>query len=263
MNPHRRRVLAALPAALALPGIAAFARPAAALAGPPGVARLDVQASDVLAGFYETLVPAFERWWIAQGRGPVVVRTGFGAPGDGEALPLSTRMVLVVRRGNPRGVRGWGDLARTDVATVVADPARSDEGRWAREAVEHGALALGGGAEAARAFAQRVTASADGSGRDAREARHAFALRGVGDVLITAEAEARALVGADGRGSLALIEGPEPGPWVTPRVVLRATADATASPVIEGFRTFHRLPAARALALAHGWRAAPVGVPQA
>lgn len=276
MNRSRRHWLRALPAAvsapaLSMPALALLARPAMGASAPTGrapdgLARLEVQASDALAGFYEALVPAFERWWIAQGRGPVLVRTRFGAPGDGEPLPLATRMVLVVRRGNPRRVHGWSDLARADVHRVVADPTRSDEGRWARDAAEHWARAQAGaqaGApEAARAFAQRAIGAADGSGRNALDARHAFALRGVGDVLITAEAEARALIGADGRGSLALVE-PTDAPWVSPRVVLRDPADDPGSPVIEAFRVFHHIPAARALAVARGWRAAPGTAPQA
>ena len=39
-------------------------------------------------------------------------------------------MAIVTRKGNPKGVKDWGDLARPDVFTVCANPKTAGGARW-------------------------------------------------------------------------------------------------------------------------------------
>jgi sulfate transport system substrate-binding protein len=46
------------------------------------------------------------------------------------SVPWYSTIVFVVRRGNPRGVHGWADLARADVTIVTPNPRTSGGARW-------------------------------------------------------------------------------------------------------------------------------------
>jgi sulfate/thiosulfate transport system substrate-binding protein len=97
--------------------------------------------------------------------------------------------VLVVPKGNPKGIEGWGDLVRDDVKVITADPASSGAARWNVLAAYSQAIAAGKSEEEAQAYLEKLfgnVAQWAGSGREATEAFD----KGVGDVLITYENEA-------------------------------------------------------------------------
>lgn len=102
-------------------------------------------------------------------------------------------VVLAVRKGNPKGIRDWADLARPDVRVVTPDPARSGGGIWNACAV-YGAALRGhagvpaGDPAAARAFLQQVMANVVARAPNASESFRSFH-DGEGDVAITYESE--------------------------------------------------------------------------
>ncbi|MDR0536271.1 MAG: sulfate ABC transporter substrate-binding protein [Puniceicoccales bacterium] len=105
------------------------------------------------------------------------------------SVPFYTTFVFLVRKGNPKGVRGWGDLFRPDVALVLPDPRHSSVGQWAYLAAWADALGRAGGVGKAReavfAFYKNAVSlhgSADG-------AAEAFLRGGAGDVLVLLECE--------------------------------------------------------------------------
>lgn len=118
---------------------------------------------------------------------------GVVAPGSWRRLPYGgvvnrTPFVLVVRRGNPKNVHDFSDLARPGVRVVHPDPMTSGGANWALLA-EYGAAARrhpGGerqaGFEALRGVWRHVVAQA----ASARAARTQFE-NGFGDVLVTYE----------------------------------------------------------------------------
>ena len=103
-----------------------------------------------------------------------------------------TPFVILVRPGNPRGIRDFADLARPGIGVVHADPLTSGGANWAILA-EYGAGALsagGGPAEGEKLLAgiwKNVVAQAS----SARAAKTQFD-SGFGDALITYEQEALA-----------------------------------------------------------------------
>jgi len=108
-----------------------------------------------------------------------------------DASPYTTTSVFLVRKGNPKQIRDWSDLARPGLAVIVPNPKTSGNGRYTYLAAWGYALQKpGNGEAAAREFVARVFANVpvlDGGGRGATTT---FTQRGIGDVLVTFENEA-------------------------------------------------------------------------
>ncbi|MDC4223749.1 MAG: substrate-binding domain-containing protein [Candidatus Manganitrophus sp.] len=101
-----------------------------------------------------------------------------------------TPMILIVRRGNPKGLSSFEALGQPGVGIVHPDPQTSGGALWALLA-EYGAFALpeGGSPDAAHAGMIDLWRNVIILGSSARAARTQFEM-GFGDVLITYEQEA-------------------------------------------------------------------------
>src|SRR5213076_1985298 len=44
--------------------------------------------------------------------------------------PYTSTIVFLVRKGNPKGIRDWGDLAKPGIAVVTPNPKTSGGARW-------------------------------------------------------------------------------------------------------------------------------------
>jgi sulfate transport system substrate-binding protein len=115
-----------------------------------------------------------------------------------DASPYTTTSVFLVRKGNPKQIKDWSDLARPGLAVIVPNPKTSGNGRYTYLAawgyalmkVPAGTQSAGAGETAAKEFVTKVFANVpllDGGGRGATTT---FTQRGVGDVLVTFENEA-------------------------------------------------------------------------
>ena len=107
---------------------------------------------------------------------------------DGSA-PNTSVTVILVRQGNPKGIRGWNDLGRAGVSVVVPNPKTSGNGRYTYLAAWGSAVQGGASPEVARALVGRIFANVpvlDGGGRAATTT---FAQRQIGDALVTFESE--------------------------------------------------------------------------
>ncbi|MGE0881056.1 MAG: sulfate ABC transporter substrate-binding protein [Acidimicrobiia bacterium] len=109
--------------------------------------------------------------------------------GANKGIVTRSVVVLVTRKGNPKKVTGWDDLAKPGISIVTPNPSSSGAARWNILAAYGHVLARGGtDADASTyltAFFKNV-AALPGSGRDATTAF----LAGTGDVLISYENEA-------------------------------------------------------------------------
>ncbi|EFN55953.1 hypothetical protein CHLNCDRAFT_10401, partial [Chlorella variabilis] len=92
---------------------------------------------------------------------------------------------LVTRKGNPKNINGWDDLARDDVAVITANPKTAGVARWIFFALWGVKLKKGKQAANDYVFDQVLVQP-----RDAREASDVFYRQGMGDVLLTYENEA-------------------------------------------------------------------------
>ena len=98
-------------------------------------------------------------------------------------------IVIVVRPGNPLGIKDWADLARPGVKVVHPDPSSSGGAQWALLA-EYGSVLLSGGDQgAAPKQVRAIWANVVSSPPSSREALKQF-LFGTGDALITYEQDA-------------------------------------------------------------------------
>ena len=107
------------------------------------------------------------------------------------STPYTSTIVFLVRKGNPKGLHDWADLARPGVGVVVANPKTSGGARWAYLAAYGWALKQPGATDAsARAYIRQVYANVPVLDSGARGSTVTFAQREVGDVLLAWENEA-------------------------------------------------------------------------
>ena len=107
------------------------------------------------------------------------------------STPYTSTIVFIVRKGNPKGVKTWDDIAKPGVGVITANPKTSGGARWAYLAAYGSVLTAPGGSDAkARDYIQKVFANVPVLDSGARGATVSFAERGLGDVLLSWENEA-------------------------------------------------------------------------
>jgi sulfate transport system substrate-binding protein len=107
------------------------------------------------------------------------------------SAPYTSTIVFVVRKGNPKGIKDWGDLAKPGISVVTPNPKTSGGARWNYLAGYSWALKQPGGNDAtARAFLKKVYRNAPVLDTGARASLTTFAQRNIGDVFISWENEA-------------------------------------------------------------------------
>ncbi len=105
--------------------------------------------------------------------------------------PYTSTIVFLVRKGNPKGIKDWGDLARPGVSVITPNPKTSGGARWNYLAGWAWALKQpGGSAATAEAFLGKLYRNVPVLDTGARGSLTTFAQRGIGDVLISWENEA-------------------------------------------------------------------------
>jgi sulfate/thiosulfate transport system substrate-binding protein len=101
---------------------------------------------------------------------------------------------ILVRKGNPKGIKDWADLANPGVSIVQVNPKTGGNGRYAVLAYYAAGLqASGGDAAKARALTKKILANVAVFESGGRTATSTFTEREIGDVLVTFEAETLAL----------------------------------------------------------------------
>ena len=122
------------------------------------------------------------------------------------SAPYTSTIVFVVRKGNPKQIRDWGDLGREGVSVITPNPKTSGGARWNYLAAWHWALERPGGDEQkARDFIARLFANVPVLDTGARGSTTTFAERNIGDVLIAWENEAFLLERDIARGKVEIV----------------------------------------------------------
>jgi sulfate transport system substrate-binding protein len=120
--------------------------------------------------------------------------------------PYTSTIVLLVRKGNPKGIRDWADLAKPGVSVITPNPKTSGGARWNYLAAWAWALRQPGGSETkAREFVSRLYKNVPVLDAGARGSTTTFVERGIGDVLIAWENEALLAIKELGRGKFEVV----------------------------------------------------------
>ena len=117
-----------------------------------------------------------------------LIQPGWEQEVPNDSIVTKSVVALVMREGNPKGIKGWEDLARDDVQVITANPKTSGGARWNYLALWGQALEKGEEATA-QEYVTKVYSGVPVLPKDAREASDVFYQRKQGDVLINYENE--------------------------------------------------------------------------
>ncbi len=122
------------------------------------------------------------------------------------SAPYTSTIVFLVRKGNPKGIKDWGDLARPSIAVITPNPKTSGGARWNYLAAWAWALKQPGGNEQkAKELVTAIFRNVPVLDSGARGATTTFIERGLGDVLIAWENEAQLAVNEIGKDKFEIV----------------------------------------------------------
>ncbi|NHC04154.1 sulfate ABC transporter substrate-binding protein [Acinetobacter sp. 187] len=111
------------------------------------------------------------------------------------STPYTSTIVFLVRKGNPKAIKDWGDLVKPGVEIITPNPKTSGGARWNYLAAWAWSKHQAGGTDAkAQDFVRQIYKQTKVLDSGARGATTTFAERGIGDVLLAWENEAHLAV---------------------------------------------------------------------
>ncbi len=119
--------------------------------------------------------------------------------GPNQGSPFGSVVVMVVRQGNPKGIKDWSDLLKPGISVVTPNPLSSGSAQWnllaPYAAASHGGQDQAAGLDYITKLVTQHVHTQPASGAEATEAFR----QGTGDVLLSYENEAIAAVKAGGQ----------------------------------------------------------------
>jgi len=172
------------------------------------------------------------------------------------STPYTSTAIFLVRKGNPKGIRDWGDLVRPGLSVVTPNPKTSGGARWGYLAAYGWALRQPNGSDAsARDFVARLYRNVPVLDSGARGSTVTFAKRDIGDVLIAWENEAHLALQEFGAEKFEIVYPPssilaEPPVALVDKVVDKHGTRGVAQAYLEFLYT----PQAQEIAARHHYR---------
>jgi sulfate transport system substrate-binding protein len=137
---------------------------------------------------------------------PGLVAEGWQKRLPNNSSPYTSTIVFLVRKGNPKGILTWDDLAREGVSVITPNPKTSGGARWNYLAAWGFELKRSGGDEAkAKDFVGRIFKNVPVLDSGARGSTTTFVERGIGDVLLAWENEALLAVNKLGKDKFEIV----------------------------------------------------------
>lgn len=122
------------------------------------------------------------------------------------ASPYTSTMVFIVRKGNPKAIKDWSDVAAPGIQMIIPHPKNTGNGRNTYLSAWAWALKQPGGNDAkAQEFLGKLLKNAPLFAAGGRDATTTFMQRKMGDVLITFESEAEMIAKEFGKGEFEVV----------------------------------------------------------
>jgi len=143
------------------------------------------------------------------------------------SAPYTSTIVFLVRKGNPKNIKDWGDIVKPGIAVITPNPKTSGGARWNYLAGWAWALKQPGGNEAsAKEYTRKLFKNVPVLDTGARGSTTTFVQRGIGDVLLAWENEALLAIKELGPDKVEIVVPSisilaEPSVAVVDKVVLR------------------------------------------
>ncbi len=126
------------------------------------------------------------------------------------SAPYTSTIVFLTRKGNPKGIKDWGDLVKDGVEVITPNPKTSGGARWNYLAAWAWAHQQYGGDETKiKAYISDLFAHVPVLDTGARGATTSFVQRGLGDVLLAWENEAYLSVAEFGADAFDIVVPPQ------------------------------------------------------
>jgi len=172
------------------------------------------------------------------------------------SAPYTSTIVFLVRKGNPKGIKDWDDLAKPGISVITPNPKTSGGARWNYLAAWGYALQQPGGDDAkARDFVARLYRNVPVLDSGARGSSTTFVEREIGDVLVAWENEAFLAVKEMGKGDFEIVR-PSISILAEPPVALvdKMVDKHGARPVAQAYLDYLYSPEGQELAAKHYYR---------
>jgi sulfate transport system substrate-binding protein len=124
------------------------------------------------------------------------------------STPYTSTIVFLVRKGNPKAIRDWDDLAKPGVSVITPNPKTSGGAQWNYLAAWEFARRKYGGDDQAKAFVANLYRNVAVLDTGARGSTVTFVERGIGDVFISWENEAFLAIKELGPDKFAIVVPP-------------------------------------------------------
>jgi sulfate/thiosulfate-binding protein len=121
------------------------------------------------------------------------------------SAPYTSTIVFLVRKGNPKGIKDWGDLIKPGVQVITANPKTGGGARWNFLAAWAYGKKAGGSDAAARDYVTKLFTHVPVLDSGARGSTTTFVERGIGDVLLSWENEAHLAEAQLGKGKFEIV----------------------------------------------------------
>jgi sulfate transport system substrate-binding protein len=119
-----------------------------------------------------------------------LISDGWESRFPNNSTPYNSTIVFLVRKGNPKGIKDWGDIIKPGVEIVTPNPKTSGAGKLAFLTAWGQVLQSGGTEAQAKEFVTSLYKQAPVLDSGARASSVTFAQKGIGDVQLTWENEA-------------------------------------------------------------------------
>lgn len=201
-----------------------------------------------------TLALAYDIDVIAQSRN--LLPENWQAELPHNSAPYTSTIVFLVKKGNPKSIKDWGDLIKDGVEVITPNPKTSGGARWNYLAAYGYALKKNNGDEGKAAeYMKQLFAHVPVLDTGARGSTTTFVQRGIGDVLLTWENEAYLAINELGKDKFDIVVPSSSVLAEPPVAVVQKNAEKKGTAAVaKAYLTYLYSPQAQELAATHFYR---------